>query len=144
LTVKSLAPDISAFPLPIDQWTQPFWDAAARRELVMPRCTACQAWRWPPTPFCPKCRSQALEWLPAGAPRLYSFTVVRQPGPSPQDPYRVVVPGLVEFPAAGGMRLIAAIVDSEIDAIKIGAALTVGWTAKEDTYVPVFAVEEAS
>jgi hypothetical protein len=40
------------------------------------------------------------------------------------------------------MRLVAAIVDSEIDAIKIGAALTVYWTPKEGTYVPIFAVRE--
>ena len=136
--MKSQAPDISAFPLPIDQWTQPFWDAAARHELVMPRCAACQAWRWPPTPFCPKCRSQSIEWLPAGPPQLYSYTIIRQPGPSPEDPFRIVVPGLVEFPEAGGMRFVAAIVDSQIDALRIGVPLTVGWTAKEANNVPVF------
>ena len=138
--MKSQTPDISAFPLPIDQWTQPFWDAAARHELVMPRCAACQAWRWPPTPFCPKCRSQSIEWLPSGPPRLYSYTIVHQPGPSPDDPHRIVVPGLVEFPEAGGMRFVAAIVDSEIDALRIGVPLTVGWTAKEATNVPVFSI----
>lgn len=139
--MKSVAPDISAFPLPIDRWTQPFWDAAARRELVMPRCAACQTWRWPPTPFCPKCRAQSVEWLPAGTPQLYSFTVVRQPGP--EDSFRMVVPGLVEFPDAGGMRLIAAIVDSEVDAIEIGVSLRVGWTSKQDINVPVFMVAGA-
>ena len=138
--MKSVAPDISEMPLPIDRWTQPFWDAAARHELVIPRCAACQAWRWPPTPFCPKCRAQELEWMPAGPPRLYSYTVVRRPGPAPDDPVRVVVPGLVEFPEAGGMRFVAAIVDSEVDEIRIGAPLQVGWTPKEGTNVPVFSV----
>jgi uncharacterized OB-fold protein len=136
--MRSSAPDIAQLPLPIDQWTQPFWDAAARRELVLPRCAACQTWRWPPTPFCPRCRSQALEWLPAGRPRLYSYTIVRQPGPAPEDPARIVVPGLVEFPEAGGARFVAAIVDSEIGAIRIGAPLTVDWTPKEGTNIPVF------
>ena len=138
--VKSATPDLSAFPLPIDQWTQPFWDAAARGELVMPRCSACKAWRWPPTPFCPKCRSQALEWLPAGPPKLYSYTIVRRPGPRPDDPFQVIVPGLVEFPEAGGMRLVAAIVESDVDRIEIGAPLSVRWTPKEGTQVPVFAI----
>ncbi len=136
----SSTPDISAFPLPIDQWTQPFWDAAARQELVLPRCAACQTWRWPPTPFCPKCRSQELEWQPAGPARLYSYSIIRQLGPTPDDPLRIVVPGLVEFPEAGAMRIVAAIVDSPLEAIRIGAALTVGWTPKEATNVPVFSI----
>ena len=142
--MKSTTPDLSAFPLPIDQWTRPFWDAAARRELVIPRCATCSTWRWPPTPFCPKCRSQRLEWIPAGPPRLYSYTIVRQPGPQPEDPVRIVVPGLVEFPEAGGMRLVAAIVDSEVDNIAVGAPLAVGWVTKEETNVPVFLLVEQS
>src|SRR5687767_3768406 len=100
--VKSVAPDISALPLPVDRWTQPFWDAAARRELVLPRCAECGEWRWPPSPFCPKCRSQQQEWLPACLARLYSFAIIRQPGPSPEEPPRLIIPGLVEFPDAGG------------------------------------------
>jgi uncharacterized protein len=138
--VKSATPDLSGFPLPIDQWTRPFWDACARHELVIPRCADCETWRWPPTPFCPKCRSQALEWRPAGKPRLYSFTIVRRPGPN--DTFQMVVPGLVEFPEAGGMRFVAAIVDSQIDSIRIGAPLTVRWTPKEATNVPVFAIAQ--
>jgi uncharacterized OB-fold protein len=51
---------------------------------------------------------------------------------------RIVVPGLVEFPEAGGMRFVAAIVDSEVDDITIGAPLSVGWTPKNETNVPVF------
>lgn len=137
--MKSVTPDLAKFPLPMDQWTQPFWDAAARRELVMPRCAACRRWRWPPTPFCPGCRSQALDWLPAGSPRLYSYTIVRQPGPTPDAPSLLVVPGLVEFPEAGGMRLVAAIVDTEIERVSIGAPLAVRWIPKEGTNVPVFA-----
>jgi uncharacterized OB-fold protein len=138
--VKSATPDLAPFPLPIDPWTQPFWDACARHELVIPRCAACRTWRWPPTPFCPKCRSQGLEWMPAGPPLLYSYTIVHQPGPSPLDPFRVIVPGLVEFPEAGGMRIVAAIVDSEVDQVRIGVPLTVGWTPKQGTNVPVFTI----
>ena len=139
--MKSTAPDISAFPLPIDQWTRPFWDACARHELVIPRCGDCDAWRWPPTPFCPKCRSQALEWLPAGPARIYSYTVLHQPGPSPEDAVRFVVPALVEFPDAGGIRLVAPIVDSPVSELAIGKALTLRWTPKEQTNVPTFVLE---
>lgn len=138
--MKSCAPDISSLPLPIDRWTQPFWDAAARCELVMPRCADCRTWRWPPTPFCTKCRLQALEWLPAGTPRLYSYTIVHQRGHLPEALPRLVVPGLVEFPEAGGMRLVAAIVDSELATIRIGALLGVAWTPKEGTNIPAFSI----
>lgn len=138
--MMSITPDLSEFPLPIDQWTQPFWDAAAREEIVVPRCAACQTWRWPPTPFCPKCRSQALDWLPAGPPRLYSYTIVHRPGPVPGSSPLIVVPGLVEFPEAGGMRLVAAIVETQIDRIAIGRPLTVHWVPKGETKVPVFTI----
>ena len=138
--MKSIVPDISQMPLPIDQWTQPFWDAAARHELVIPRCAACKTWHWPPAPFCPKCRSQEQEWLPAGPARLYSFSIVHRPGPTPEEPSQLIVPGLVEFPEAGGMRFVAAIVESEVDDITIGAALSVSWTPKDETNVPVFSL----
>jgi uncharacterized OB-fold protein len=105
----------------------------------MPRCADCRAWRWPPTPFCPHCRSQEIDWQPAGPPRLYSFAIVHRPGSKPDDPPLQIVPGLVEFPDAGGMRFAAAIVDSEIDRITIGAALEVRWVPKDQTNVPVFA-----
>ena len=78
--------------------------------------------------------------MPAGPPRLYSYSIVRRPGPTPDDPVRLVVPGLVEFPEAGGMRFVAAIVDAEVDEIRIGAPLKVGWTPKEGTNVPVFSI----
>lgn len=138
--MKSTAPAIAEIPLPIDQWTQPFWDAAARCELVLPRCRDCGNWRWPPGPFCPHCRSQAIAWQPAGPPRLYSFTIVHRAGPTPADPAQAIVPGLVEFPEAGGMRFAAAIVDSEIERIAIGSALAVRWVPKDETNVPVFAI----
>lgn len=134
----SVRPDIAEIPLPIDQWTQPFWDATARHELVLPRCGDCGTWRWPPGPFCPHCHSQVIEWQPAGPPRLYSFTIVHRPGTAPEDPPQVIVPGLVEFPEAGGMRFAAAIVDSEIDRIAISSALAVRWVPKAETNVPVF------
>lgn len=138
--MKSRSPDIAQLPLPIDQWTEPFWQAAARRELVLPRCTACRTWRWPPSPFCPSCRSQELEWLPAGPPVLYSYTILRQASGDPDAGETIIVPGLVEFPEAGGTRIVAAIVDSEIDDIRSGASLAVEWISKDETNVPVFSL----
>src|SRR5687768_17278203 len=126
MTEISSAPDVSALEIPIDSWTQPFWDGAADGKLLLPRCGDCQRFRWPPGPFCPHCQSQRTEWLPAPAPRLYSFTIVRgRPG---GEPGPAIAPGLVEFPEADGVRFPAAIVDTPLSAIRIGADLTLGWS----------------
>jgi uncharacterized OB-fold protein len=138
MTETTSAPDIAQFPIPRNQWTQPFWDATARGELELPRCGSCGAWRWPPGPFCPECRSQDVEWSPSGPAVLYSYTVVRQPVADGET--RVIAPGLVEFPRAGGVRIVAAIVDTPVDAIAIGSELTLGWNRKDEDNVPVFSI----
>jgi hypothetical protein len=50
------------------------------------------------------------------------------------------VPALVEFPDAGGLRLLAAIVDTRLDAIRIGSTLGLGWSRAANATVPVFHV----
>ena len=139
----STAPDIAELPLPMDRWTQPFWEAAARKRLVLPCCGDCRAWRWPPMPFCPKCRSQALDWLPAGPARIYSYTILHQPDPPPERTVRLIVPALVEFSDAGGVRLVAPIVDSPVSELAIGKALTLRWAPKDQTNVPVFTLSRS-
>ena len=130
------APDVSGFEVPIDAWTEPFWTAAAEGELRLVRCGDCRRYRWPPGPFCPHCQSQRTEWTPAGPARIYSFTIVREAAGdgAPQ----VHAPALVEFPDAHGVRLMAAIVDAPVQAIRIGAALTLAWSPAANAQIPVF------
>lgn len=144
MTEITSAPDISRLDIPTNVWTEPFWQAAAEERLVLPRCGACGTHRWPPGPFCPNCRSQVVDWVSAGRAELYSYTIVRQRGASPEEPGPIVAPGLVEFPEAGGVRIMAAIVGSPVDAIGIGALLTLGWVPKGDTKVPVFSIHQGS
>jgi uncharacterized protein len=134
------APDLSKLDVPTDRWTQPFWDAASRGELVLPRCGECGAFRWPPGPFCPRCRSQEVAWAPAGEARLYSYTLVRQKPSTGDEAVRRVAPALVEFPACDGVRIMAAIVDTPAEAIRIGARLELRWAAAGGAQVPQFAV----
>lgn len=136
------APDISRIEIPMDTWTAPFWEATAQEKLTLPRCGDCQTFRWPPGPFCPACRSQAVGWVEAGRAELYSYTVLRRAGASPEEPGSVIVPGLVAFPEAGGVRIMAAIIDSPVDAVKIGAPLVLRWVPKGGTNVPVFAIDQ--
>ena len=50
-------------PLPqITSEAQPFWDAAAKQQLVMQRCQDCHAYIWTPRPACFECGSERLEW----------------------------------------------------------------------------------
>jgi uncharacterized OB-fold protein len=69
---------------------------------------------------------------------LYSYTVVRQPAPDGE--MNVIAPSLVEFPQAGGVRIVAAIVDTPLDSIAIGASLTLQWNRSGEDNVPVFSI----
>lgn len=136
---NSATPDLSNLDIPTDTWTQPFWDASAANKLLVPRCSSCTQFRWPPGPFCPHCRSQQTEWVEPGIARIYTFTLVPQQQEKNGD-QQCRVPALIEFPDAGGIRILAAIVDTPLADIRIGAELTVGWSQAMNATVPVFSV----
>lgn len=134
----SITPDVGDLEIPADAWTRPFWDAAAEERLVMPRCTACGTYRWPPGPFCAECSSQEVTWTEVGPARVYSYTVSPRLGAGGET--RFAVPALIEFPEAGGMRLIAAIVDTPISRITVGAPVRVQFSQAANGKVPVFRI----
>lgn len=136
----SITPDLSALEIPMDTWTQPFWNATAQGQLLAPRCGDCERFRWPPGPFCPHCQSQSVEWLPAGSARIYSFTIVPVIPTSEGDVQRYRAPALIEFPNADGIRMLAAIVETPLNFIRIGAELILGWSWAANAAVPVFSV----
>ena len=58
----------------------PFWEAARRHELVMPRCRRCDRLFFYPREACPYCLSSDIDWCKvSGNGRLYSFTVIHRP-----------------------------------------------------------------
>lgn len=60
--------------------TQPFWEAAKRHELIIPRCNRCSRYFFYPREACPNCLYEDWDWMPvSGRARLYSWTVVYQP-----------------------------------------------------------------
>ena len=124
--VLSKRPPDHLFELVTNTWTRPFWDAAAQHRLVAPRCAACGTFRMPPTPFCPQCRSQDLDWVDlSGKGIVYSYTVVDRAifaGMEGSLPY---VPAVIELADADGVRLVTNIVDAPIDAIAIDAPVSV-------------------
>ncbi len=104
-------------PVP-DPESAPYWRAAALHRLVLQRCAACAAYRFPPSPSCPDCRSTATDWVEAsGRGRIYSWIVVEHPVPA--EVFADAVPyvvALVELDE--GVRLATNIVDCAADAIR--------------------------
>jgi uncharacterized OB-fold protein len=140
MSAVSLTPDLSTLEIPTDAWTQPFWDATAQQRLLLPRCADCTRFRWPPGPFCPHCRSQRTEWVEPGDARIYSFTIIPQQHEHGDGPAQHRVPALIEFPAADGIRILAAIVETPLTEIRVGAAVKLGWSLAANAAVPVFSI----
>lgn len=126
-----------------DQWTAPFWDAARDGRLTCAQCSDCGRFRMPPSPFCPNCRSQAIDWptLP-GTGTIYSYTIVERavlPGTEDTIPYVVAV---VTLDGAGGARLITNIVDAPLDRICIGAPVRAVFESAGNAVLPRFVLED--
>ena len=120
--------------------TEPFWRAAAEHRLVLPRCTSCGTFRFPPSPFCFRCRAQGVEWVEQrGAGEIYSFTVIRHAViPQVADALPVVA-AVVELPDTGGCRLVGNVVDCDPSAVGIGLPVTLDWyDVRAGESVPVF------
>lgn len=89
--------------------TRPFWDAVAQDRLLIPRCTDCGSFYFPPSPVCPKCTSRNVEWTDAsGEATLYSFMIAQNPWPEwgVDGPMSIAHVALAEGP-----RLISTVVD---------------------------------
>jgi uncharacterized OB-fold protein len=114
-----------AKPLPrIDEESKGYWEACQRHELVIQRCGQCGTLRHYPRARCPKCLSDAVEWVRcSGRGTVYTFTVTHQnqaPGFRDALPYVLAYVELAE-----GVRLLTNIVDCAPDAVRIGMAVEV-------------------
>jgi len=112
-------------PRPISpELTRPFWEAAKRHELVMPRCTTCDHLFFYPRSECPRCLSNHLEWVRvSGRGRLHTYTIVYQPANAAfrdDTPYIYAVVQLDEGP-----RMVSNVVQCDLDAVKVDMPLEV-------------------
>lgn len=133
-------PPAELISLTPDVFTVHFWDAAREHRLVVPRCTTCGTYRFPPSAFCYVCRTQDVEWVEqSGRGTLYSYTVAWHPllpDVSDSVPY---VPAVVELPDTGGVRLVANLVEVRPSEIRIGMDLELVWRdVHDDVTVPTF------
>ena len=122
--------------------TEPFWAAAAEHRLVLPRCVACGTFRFPPTPFCWKCRAQDVDWVEHdGRGEIYSFTVIRHAVIPEVREALPLVAAVVDLPGTDGCRLIGNVVDCEPESVRIGAPVELRWyDVREGVSVPCFVI----
>ena len=63
----------------IDSISQPFWTAAAGRQLALQRCRSCHLFQHPPFPSCQRCGSRDTSFeRVSGNGSVYSWTRVYQ------------------------------------------------------------------
>jgi uncharacterized protein len=119
--------------------TEPFWAAAREHRLVIPRCTNCGTFRFPPAAFCWVCRHQTVDWVEHdGNGELYSFTVMRHAVvPAVGDALPIVI-GVVALPDTNGCRLIADIVGCPPEVVEIGMPVALEWYDVDEGSVPCF------
>jgi uncharacterized OB-fold protein len=125
------------FPPTITPETQRFWDAAAAGKLLYGQCNACKRPHYFPRSLCPFCFSDSVDWKQAsGRATIYTYSIMRR---SATGPFVISYVTLEEGP-----RLLTNIVDSDLDAVKIGAAVTLVFKPSEGGQpVPFFKLERS-
>jgi len=121
---------VSAPPLPDVEWDviAPFWEAARRHELMLPRCSACERYVWYPADRCPRCGAAAPVWTRvAGRGRLFSWARVERALYAPFAGRTPYVTALVEIEEDPAVRLVTLLVDVPAEALRIGLPLRVTW-----------------
>ena len=111
----------------VDAESRPFFEAAARGELVVPRCSATGRYVFPPRAMSPWAPGAALEWVRvSGRGSVWSFVVAHPPllpWYAERAPYAVVVVALDEDPL---LRLVGN-VDGDAARLRIGARVRAGF-----------------
>jgi uncharacterized OB-fold protein len=130
-------------PLPVpDEVTQPFWDAAAQRNLVVQRCARCNYYNHPPRVVCDACLSQELRFEPvSGRGRIHTFTIMHQrdvPGFESETPFINIVVELAEQPM---LLMVAHLPISQRERVRIDAPVTVDFEDRGNgVVVPQFRI----
>ncbi|MEN5066477.1 Zn-ribbon domain-containing OB-fold protein [Achromobacter aegrifaciens] len=121
--------------------TQPYWDAAKESRLVIQQCACCKTRQFYPREFCTTCLSDSIEWIDsAGLGTVYTYTVNRRPSNaalSEKVPYVVAMIDLDE-----GVRMMANIIDTPPEAVRIGSRVRVCFEQVSDEItLPQFRLE---
>ena len=136
-----LSPLMSEYakPLPrINPDNARFWESAHEGVLRLPRCTACEAWYWPPGPVCPDCFSEKVGWHEASGQGVVStWTAVHKawfPAFEAEIPYVVA-----QIELAEGPRITAGLIDCGAAELRVGLPVEVAFDRVTDALtLPMF------
>ncbi|NXY99391.1 Zn-ribbon domain-containing OB-fold protein [Streptomyces sp. BR123] len=124
----------------VDEFTRPYWQAAAEGRLLLRRCARCGRAHHYPREFCPFCWAgeEQVAWEQAcGNATLYTWSVVHRNDLPPfgqRVPYTAAVVDLAEGP-----RMMTEVVDCDPVDLRVGMPLEVAFReAAEGVRVPVF------
>jgi hypothetical protein len=116
--------------------TAGFWDAAARRQLVVQRCS-CGRYRHYPQLLCPECHSGDWSWAPvSGRGTVYSYTVTHRafhPAWADRVPFAVATIDLDE-----GVRMVSDLPPEDTEEVRIGMPVEVFFDRQESVTLPRF------
>ena len=130
-------PDLS------DAATAPYWEAAARHELMLPCCDSCGLIFFPPRELCPRCWGSELSWQPmTGGGTVWTFTEVHvafyDDTWADDVPYVVAVIELDEGP-----RMLANLVAPDMASLAIGDRVVATFEDRpEGVTLPTFRLVE--
>lgn len=128
-----------ARPLPVPtRLSKPFWDACAEGRLLTQRCTSCGRHFFPPQHFCRYCHADTVEWIEsAGRGEIHSYSTVWRPQtPAFEVPYIVAIVRLDE-----GYDLLTNLVDTDPEAVAVGARVEVRFQPMGSMVMPTFTLE---
>jgi uncharacterized OB-fold protein len=125
-------PDVSRpIPKPDDYVpSKPFWDGASAGKLMLQFCKDTQRFQHYPRPVSIYTGSRNVEWREvSGNGQIYACTTVRVPGPGLDGrlPLSVATVELDE-----GVRIIANVIESNPDEVKIGRRVALLWDHLDD------------
>ncbi len=132
-------------PIPeVQPWSEAFWKASKKHELLIQKCSSCQSLIFYPRKSCPNCWSSELGWQKAcGRGKVYTFTVVRDMVEAKFIADLPYVLAMVELDES--IRMMTRIVECDPQTVRIGMEVEVVFEDITDHHaLPLFRPVEES
>ena len=120
-----------------DAVSAPYWEAAARGELLIQRCPACGHRQFYPRAVCTVCGADPVWERASGRGTVHTFTVIRQ---NYAKPFRDELPYVVAMiELAEGPMMMSNVTGCAADDVTIGMSVEAHFvTAEDGIAVPFF------